>query len=205
MNKTIREVIIVCVCIITISISYYFVIYLPWEKEVGRSKTTKEDIISNEKNKQETTSHYYECKKTVAGDHSSEGEKYWELENEAVFSYKKVNPQKDDENYIVQVWDKQVYSDLGRNKKIHDVRSFGLQTEGYDKLSEENNLMEFDCKRRMYRILSTYHCDKDGNLLNSTNSSKGVFNSLPLPKEEWESLPPNSRGDFLLKQVCPNR
>lgn len=50
MDKTLRTVIIVCICVVTFSIFYYLVIHLPREKEIGRAETArKEQTIQVEK------------------------------------------------------------------------------------------------------------------------------------------------------------
>jgi hypothetical protein len=43
MDKTLRTVIIVCICVITFSVFYYFVIYLPNEKATERAEIAKKE------------------------------------------------------------------------------------------------------------------------------------------------------------------
>ena len=54
-----------------------------------------------------------------------------------VFSYNKGNVKKNKGKYIVQVWEKIVYSAEGREKEIQDSKKDGLSTEEWDNLSYE--------------------------------------------------------------------
>jgi len=108
-----------------------------------------------------------------------------------VFSYKKVNIQKDGDNNIVQVWEKEVYSDKGREKEIQSITKLGLSTERYKKLSELIYLSEIDCKKRMGRILNIVRYDTNGQTLESGNVNG-----------KWNYVIPDSDGDTVLKEVC---
>lgn len=60
MDKTLRTVIIACICVITFSFFYYLVIYLPKEKELERAAVTKkEEAVQAEKSRKYNA--YSEC------------------------------------------------------------------------------------------------------------------------------------------------
>jgi len=106
-----------------------------------------------------------------------------------VYSYKKVNIDKDGGNYIVQVWDKQAFSNKGREKYIKGMMFSGKQ---FDKLSEEKTLMELDCKKRRMRTLSFRLYDTDGN----------VLKSFDYKESKWWDTNPDLPVEILFKEVC---
>jgi len=63
---------------------------------------------------------------TVSCEKSSSDWVEYRNEKGYVSSYKKVNIQKDDGNYIVQVWDKYVFSDKGKEIIIQDMKKIIL-------------------------------------------------------------------------------
>ena len=106
--------------------------------------------------------------------------------DDGVYSYKKVSIEKG----IVQVWRKKVFSDEGRKKEIQYLIESGYPTEGFDKLSEEMDLIEVDCKSLKKRTVST----------KLYNQNKEIF--FQYYNEEWSSLTPNSHGETIFKGVC---
>ena len=122
---------------------------------------------------------------------SSDWVEYRTDENGSVWLYKKGNIEKKGGNYIVQVWDKLVYSDKGREKYIQKNTEKGLSNEGFDKLSNIKGLKEMDCNKRRYRLLSTTWYDTDDKVLYS-DSIEG----------DWDYIVSDSYGDILFKKVC---
>jgi hypothetical protein len=111
-----------------------------------------------------------------------------------VYSYKKVIINKNGGNCIVQVWQKQIYSKEGREKKIQSRIKDGLSIEGYNKLSEQRVLFEIDCKKRRDQGLSLIQYDKDGNVLFS--------HDIDTNKRKWGYVTPDSYDEIVLKEVC---
>lgn len=109
-----------------------------------------------------------------------------------VYSYKKGKTEKEGGQYIVQVFDSIVYSDEGREKIIQNRRKDELSTEGYDNLSNQNNLLEIDCKKRKINLLSVTEYATNGEILFSSSFDK--------PK--WDNIVPDSKADLILKRVC---
>ena len=107
-------------------------------------------------------------------------------------SYKMENIQNNGGKYIVQVWEKRVYSDKGREEIIQDMTKKGLSTEGWDKLSDKKILSEEDCKKHRYRFLSQTFYDSDGKVLFSHSYDK----------QEWVYIVPDSKFDSFRKEVC---
>jgi hypothetical protein len=79
---------------------------------------------------------------------SSDWVKYIVDKDGNVHSYRKGDIKKDGGKYIVQVWDKTVYSYKSKEKEIQLRKESGLSTEGYDKLSNKNILTEIDCNKK---------------------------------------------------------
>ena len=112
---------------------------------------------------------------------SSDWVKYRDDNDGNVYSYKKVNIQKDKNDYIVQVWIKKVYSDKGR--KIQPPPP-GQWIDDIDSM----DLNEIDCKKQRIRILSSIY---DGE-----KSPKNYNDS------KWDYIVPDSNDEDLLKIVC---
>lgn len=106
--------------------------------------------------------------------------------NDNVFSYNTVSIRHQTKN-VVQVWEKKVYSQKGREKRIQDVTK-----KGYDKLSHSLHLVEVDCKKGMSRFLSITDYDKNGLTLNSES----------FDKPEWDNIIPDTTMDILREKVC---
>jgi hypothetical protein len=124
---------------------------------------------------------------------SSDWMKY-EVDNEGnVHFYKEGSIDKEGGNYIVQVWDKWVYSDKGREIYIQLLRKRGRSSEEYDKMSYDIVLREIDCKKNRNRTMDTFIYDMDNKLIDSSSNKK----------LEWNYMVPNSIGDSFRKKVCP--
>ena len=108
-----------------------------------------------------------------------------------VYSYNKVNI-KHSIKGMVQVWCKYDFSDEGREEYIQKLRDREMSTKRYEKLSHTLNLLEIDCRKGMYRIVSiTYH-DTDGHVTDSYSSDE----------QDWSNIPPKTIEDTLRKKVC---
>ena len=122
---------------------------------------------------------------------SSDWVQYRNDVNGNVRSYKKANVEKDVGNNMVRVWEKNFFSDKGREEFIQYMIKRGHSTEEYDKLAYMVYLYEIDCKKQRLHILSVSQYDK------------GNKNFLSGDKEsEWINIPPDSVGDSLQKNVC---
>jgi hypothetical protein len=107
-------------------------------------------------------------------------------------SYKTENIQINGGKYIVQVWEKEVYSDKGREELIQKMRDHKMATERYDKLKETMSLYEINCKKKRKNVLSITDYDTDGKVLFSHSYDK----------EEWVYIVPDSKIDKFQKEVC---
>jgi hypothetical protein len=102
------------------------------------------------------------------------------------------NIQNNGGKYIVQVWEKEVYSDKGREELIQKMRDNEISTERYDKLKETMSLYEIDCKKKRKNILSLTDYDMDGK----------VLFTYSYDKQEWVYIVPDSEFDSFRKEVC---
>jgi hypothetical protein len=115
---------------------------------------------------------------------------YYKDDNGNVLLYnKKVNIDKEG---IVQVWEKRFYSEKGREIYIQNRMKEGLSTEGYDKLSNTQDLYEIDCKKQMMNLLSVVRYDTKGKVMYSND----------LKELEWDHIIPDTVMDTLQKKVC---
>jgi hypothetical protein len=111
-------------------------------------------------------------------------------EDGRVWSYKKVNVQKDRDNYIVQVWEKYVPS----NKVRKEIKKTPPPL-GYENgivISSYMDLKEIDCKKQRIRTLSSITYDDDGK-----ESSSETYD-----ESKWEYIVPDSNDETLSKEVC---
>jgi hypothetical protein len=122
---------------------------------------------------------------------SSDWVQYLNDVNGNVRSYKKANVEKDIGNNMVRVWEKNYFSDKGREELIQYMRERGHATEGYDKLSCMVYLYEIDCAKQRLHILSVSRYDKGNKKFISGDK-----------ESEWINIPPDSVGDSLQKNVC---
>lgn len=126
---------------------------------------------------------------------SSDWVKYKVDSDGNVHLYRIENIKKDAGDYIVQVWVKEIISDKSREKEIQLRIENGLSTEGYDKLSNENILIEIDCKKKRKRMLAIMQLNTNGKILHSIDIDKGG----------WIYIISDSNDENLLKKVCPNK
>jgi hypothetical protein len=120
---------------------------------------------------------------------SSNWVEYYRDNNGTVYSYKQEIAEK---NRVIQVWDKEVFSEKGREKFIREFRNKGWATKGYDKLSYKHVLCEIDCKKKKARMLFIAEYDNSGNELFSYSFAQ----------PEWENIDPDSNWNILRKIVC---
>jgi len=104
--------------------------------------------------------------------------------------YKKGRIDKDGEKYLIQVWEKEIFSDRGRDNFIQYLGRDGSSMR--NKPSYLINSSEIDCKRQMNRTLSVVVYDVDDKILTSH-----------LVKEpKWEYIVTKSNMESLRKKVC---
>lgn len=123
---------------------------------------------------------------------SDEWVEYGRDNNGDVYSYTRVSLKEDRETGIVQVWDKKVYSDEGRENLIQLMRKGGVSTEGWEELSHTLTLQEIDCKKGRFQILFSTHYDTNG----------FVLYSYSYDEPNWNYILPDSTVDTLRKKVC---
>jgi hypothetical protein len=109
-----------------------------------------------------------------------------------VYLYKKGPIDNDGGRYVVQVWEKKIYSVKGGDQYTQNITKDGIFNEGYDHLSKEMNLMEIDCKNQMSSVLSIVKYDAEDKELRSTQ----------FDNPEWKYIVPDSRWETLQKKVC---
>lgn len=111
-----------------------------------------------------------------------------------VYTYHKASIKHKTEN-IVQVWAKLVYHDEGKKILLQNIKdSTGSIPEGWDKVSNETDLLEINCKEYSHQTLSTVIYDTNGRVLHD-NSTKNP---------RWDNIVPESMLDYLRKEVCVN-
>jgi hypothetical protein len=111
------------------------------------------------------------------------------------YSYNKITIKHRTEN-VVEVWEKVVFSNAGKEKYVQNLKNMGWWMEGWDKFSYSVFLNEIDCKKEMSRILSGTDYDANGSPLKNISSDE---------LKEWIDIVSDSMMDTLRKEVCPNK
>lgn len=93
---------------------------------------------------------------------------------------------------VVQVWEREVFSDEGRGRQTRLMRKMELSPEGYDKISHALILYEIDCKKKMVRTLSFSHYDTDGKVLLTSSSDN----------PDWRYIVTGSVMETLREKAC---
>lgn len=122
---------------------------------------------------------------------SSDWVQYQNDVNGNVRSYKKVDGKNNIGNNMVRVWEKNYFSDKGREEFIQYMIARGHSAEEYDKLAYMVYLYEIDCEKQRLHILSVSQHNKDNKKFLSGDK-----------ESEWINIPPGSLGDSLQKNVC---
>ncbi len=118
---------------------------------------------------------------------------YLRSEDGTVFSYhRKLNIDKTNGKYIVQVLGKENLSDAGREKTLQSLKEKELPAEEYRQMSRKMFTCEIDCGRKLIRKASLIVYDTSGKVIFSGKTSS----------PEWEPILPDSAGDALRKAVC---
>ena len=118
---------------------------------------------------------------------------YLRGEDGTVFSYhRKLNVDKRNGNYIVQVLGKENLSDAGREKYLQSLKEKELPAEEYSRMSRKMFTCEIDCGKKLIRKASLIVYDTSGKVIFSGKTST----------PEWEPILPDSAGDALRKAVC---
>jgi hypothetical protein len=117
--------------------------------------------------------------------------KYWLSPKGNIFSYNKVSLTQRTKD-VVQVWEREVFSDEGRVRQIQLMKKMELSPERYDKISHILISYEIDCKKKMFQKLSFTHYDTDNNVL--------LTHSPDIP--DWHYIVTDSVRDTLREKVC---
>jgi hypothetical protein len=148
---------------------------------------------SSKKDKEKTHKENKEKEKKV---HSSyDWVNYGKDKDGNIRSYAKLKTEIEGGQYIVQVWDKKVYSDKGKEKEIQYRIQEGFSNEGYDKISTHEILWEINCKEPMTRLLRISDYDTNGETLRNFNLN--VDN-----ESKWDDVISGSQAEFLREKVC---
>lgn len=83
---------------------------------------------------------------------------------------------------------------LFRESKIKARRQSGLSTEGFDDLSYELSLYQFDCKNDRMRILEFVDYNETGQVIDRFGSNT--------PDVQWSRVVPESKGQDWLVAAC---
>ena len=120
--------------------------------------------------------------------------KYGSDDSGDVFFYEKGNIERDFQNNIAEVWEKNVLSDTNREFYIQKRIEFKKPVEGWEKLSEIKSLTKVNCARQVYRTASILFCNSHGRVLDYLHFSE--------TETDWKDIQPGSRVEMLEKQIC---
>jgi hypothetical protein len=95
---------------------------------------------------------------------------------------------------IVQVWEKEIYSEKGKQNYIKSLVQKKLSVKGYKNLDCSLDLLKIDCSKRRFQMLNGIDYASDGSVLYSADFSEN--------EAEWSPIYPGSVGEVLFKKVC---
>ena len=123
---------------------------------------------------------------------SSGWEKYYTDNDGNTYSFKKEKAKKDKGHFVVQVREKQVYSQKDIREQIRLRAVTGKSTEGWNKLSHIEVVSQIDCRKKREKPSFFTVYDTDGRVLLTD----------PFDNPKWEYIVPRSIHDMLRKKVC---
>ena len=94
---------------------------------------------------------------------------------------------------VFQLWNKDKYSEIGKNLIIQGRTNLDLSVEGYDKLDCATDILELDCVNKTIKDIFFVEYNDKGDVLSEFD--------FPIPKTS-RALP-GSILETLLKRVCP--
>lgn len=128
------------------------------------------------------------------GENASDRVNFKTDEDGSVHLYERGKIKRDTQNYTIQVWARQIYSNKGREKELQSRSEDGLSNEGYEKLFHKRVLYEIDCKKKYISVLAIIHYDTTGKVL---------FAGGDTATKKWFVIEPRSTADALQKELCP--
>jgi len=95
---------------------------------------------------------------------------------------------------IVKAWEKEIYSERGKQWIMKERIQKNLSVKGYKNLDYSLGLHKIDCSKRRHQILEVIDYASDGSILDIAD--------LPEFLAEWYSIPPDSIIEKLFEEVC---
>lgn len=93
---------------------------------------------------------------------------------------------------IIQLWNKDKYSEIGKNLIIQGRINYNLPVDGYDKLDYVTDILELDCVNKTIKdIFFVEYNDKDE-----------VLFEFDIPNPKVSQAAPSSIQETLLKKIC---
>jgi hypothetical protein len=94
---------------------------------------------------------------------------------------------------VIQLWNKDKYSEVGKEIIIQGRKSINLSIEGYDKLDYVADIIELDCVSRTIKDIFFVEYDDEDE----------VLFEYDIPSPKIKQVSPGSIQETLLKMVCP--
>jgi hypothetical protein len=94
---------------------------------------------------------------------------------------------------VVQVWNKDKYSKVGKDLIIQGRKNYNLSIDGYDKLDYVTDIIELDCVNMTIKDL----------MFVEYNNEDKILYEYDFPSPKTKNIPPGSIQETLLKMVCP--
>jgi hypothetical protein len=93
---------------------------------------------------------------------------------------------------IIQLWNKDKYSNIGKGLIIQGRKSINLPIDGYDKLDYVTDILELDCVNRTIKDIFFVEYDDEDE----------VLFEYDIPSPKIKQISPGSIQETLLKMVC---
>jgi hypothetical protein len=94
---------------------------------------------------------------------------------------------------VIQLWNKDKYSKIGKDEIIQGRKNYSLSIEGYDRLDYVTDIIELDCVNRTI---------KDIMFVEYNNEDKALY-EYDFPNPQIKHILPGTTTETLLKTVCP--
>jgi hypothetical protein len=94
---------------------------------------------------------------------------------------------------VIQLWNKDKYSKIGKDEIIQGRINYNLSIEGYDKLDYVTDIIELDCVNRTIKDI----------MFVEYNNEDNVLYEYDFPNPQIKQILPGTTTETLLKTVCP--
>jgi hypothetical protein len=94
---------------------------------------------------------------------------------------------------VIQLWNKDKYSEAGKAQIIQGRINYNLPIDGYDRLDYVTDIIELDCVNRTIKDIMFVEYDNE----------EKILYEYDFPRPQIKQVSPGTPSETLLKMVCP--